>query len=110
MALYSVVALFLAFFALDTQFESVQASDCATLISGSTLLVPEGSECDLSSDISVNDVQILGNVISNTSPVQVTISCSSFTIEAGGEINLAGKGHTGGPGEGVSNSGGKKCL
>ena len=111
MARHSVIMLFFAFFAFDTQIERVEAQvDCSTLISGSGLLVPEGTTCDLTSDINVNDVEILGQVISSTSPVQVTITCATFVIEAGGEVNLAGKGHLNGPGAGDSSSGGKDIL
>ena len=111
MTLHSVVVLVFAFFAFDTQIKSVQAQvDCSTLISGSRLDVPEGTTCDLSSDVSVNDVLINGRVISSTTPVQVTITCTNFAIEAGGELSLNGNGHQSGPGAGVSNSGGKNYV
>lgn len=101
----SVITLVFAFFVFDFRILRVEAADCSTYISGSQLVVPENTNCDLSSDIDINEVQILGQVTSTSnSGINITITCTSFVIEAGAEVNLAGKGHQKGQGPGAGNA------
>ena len=100
----SVLMLCLAFFALESHVELTKAADCVTFISGSTLKLPENTVCELVSDISVDVVEILGQAVGTVS--NVTITCVTFTIEAGGIVSLAGQGHGPQQGPGAGTAGG----
>lgn len=104
-----VITLILAFFAFDfrVQWSDATVLDCQTYISGSQLVVPENTVCEMSSNIDVEEVEVLGQMVSaNASNVKIQITCTSFTIEAGGEVNLDGNGYPAEQGPGAGNADG----
>lgn len=70
----------------------ISGNDCLNYMNDTTLLVPEDIACELESHIDVQTVLIRGQMVQPKNgywDVQ-TITCETFTLEAGGKVDLSG--------------------
>ena len=110
MTRHRVITLLLAVLTLlNFKIGRNDAADCSTFQTESVLNVPEGGSCDLTTDITVDEVNILGQIkVPKEAAKLITIRCTTFSIEAGGRLDLVGSGHgkKTGPGAGTADGSG----